>query len=178
MSTSYQSSYNYKVSIIRKRGNAWQVETNRAGRRRRCTKSTRREAETYAAAAAEQTREDGARALELTGPEREEAIRALKDFPTEAIRGAAKAAFEIIPNASEREDVSDALGILRGDVSEKSLQKPRHTPTECRARRSTPPWPGSAWNSRPDGTPWTSCRRFARSPMTFTIWVVATSWSE
>ncbi len=128
MSTSYDSSYRYKGSIIRQRGSAWQVETNRAGRRTRCTKPTKAEAEKYAAAMAEQTREDGARALELTGQDREEAVQALKAFPTEEIRKAASEAFELIPHAAERRDLAEALSILRGEVTDRSLQKSRHTP--------------------------------------------------
>jgi len=134
MSTSYQTSYRYKGSIIRQRGNAWQVETNLGGRRKRCTKSTKTEAQKYAAKMADETKQDGARALQLTNRQREEAIRALDMFPTEEIRQAARDAFEIIPYDSERRDVSEALAMLRGDISGSSLDKPRHTPLAEAAR--------------------------------------------
>jgi integrase/recombinase XerD len=134
MNTSYQTSFHYKGSIIRQRGDAWQVETNLAGRRKRCTKPTQAKAKAYAAAVAEQTKEDGARALELTGPQREEAVQALKDFPTEAIRRAAREALEILSDSTGRTDASDALSILRGEAPVNSLQKPRHTPLAEAAR--------------------------------------------
>ena len=134
MSTSYQQSYSYKGSIIRQRGNAWQVETNHGGSRKRCTKPTKAEAEAYATAIQNQIKEDGTRALELTGDQREEAVRALREFPTEAMRKAAREAFEIIPHPGQRKDAADALSILRGDVSDKALRKPRHTPLAEAAR--------------------------------------------
>ena len=132
--SSYTKQWSYRGSIIRQRGMSYQVETNHNGRRRRVTKKTRAEAETYATEMRDQVKAEGSTALALSGRERLDAVEALRMFPTSEIRQAANHALEILPYPANRADTSEALAILRGDVDLGEMEKPRHSPLAEAAR--------------------------------------------
>ncbi len=134
MSQSYVRQWRHRGSIIRQRGESYQVETSHNGRRSRVTKKTRAEAEAYAAKVADQLRSDGLAAIELSGKERLEAIEALRFFPTHEEREAGREALDILPSRAQREDARQAFDILQGDVDARSLRLPISSPLAEAAR--------------------------------------------
>lgn len=132
MNNSYARQWRCKRSIIRQRGDSFQVETNINGKRIRETKPTRKEAEKYATDLVSQLAAEGASALDVRGSDRNRAVRLLRDFPTDHEHQAALALMQAASTDYERQDVLAATELFRSRGVGHDLDITRPTPlSEC-----------------------------------------------
>jgi integrase len=130
----YQKQWRSCGAIIRQRGQAFQVESNHNGRRKRETFKTEAEAEAHAKQLAHQIKEEGEAALAITGTARLDALRLLKVFPTIPSQEAAKRLLETFPTRPQQDDTIQAAVLLATNGAGLDLDKPLPTPLAEAAR--------------------------------------------